>query len=908
MKLLRRLRALFRMDKLDAEMAEEMRQHVELQAERNRKAGLDTEEARYAAERQFGNVASVQERVREARPWASFEHFGRDLQFGIRSLRNSPVFTVVVVAVFALGIGANSTVFAIVDALLLRPLPVTAPDRLFVAAATGPLDTHKRFPYSLFDRSGTNLPMPYAFLEAFRADCQTAEVAAVTGWTVMRPLAGPGDDGHEAESVNIEEVSGNYFALLGVTATLGRTLTAEDDQPGHAAPVAVLNHEYWRERFNADPAILGKVLRLDNFPLTIVGVAAPKFSGARVGNAVAFWVPINLSSQIDANAPWGTAGLASATTPLINILVRPHVGVSAEQARADLDLIYQRKLVQMDPQRAALATAAAAGSHQLEQRLALLPAGRGYAGLRTTFRQPASILLALVGFMQLVACANVAGLLMARGVQRQGEFALRAALGATRGRLIRQMLTESLLLAAIAGTIGLLLAEGGTRILGHAVMGVRLWANWRIVAFTCGITLLTGLLVGLVPGWRLSREQLVVAIKATSGRSRQWLNPLLVVAQVSLALLLLVVAGLFTRTLHNLVHADLGFQPRQRLLFDLNLPPAYKAGQRLALDQKVVDAIEALPGVENASLYQGFEMLGDTSFVLAFSAEGYAPAPGEELRASLGRVGPHFLATMGIPIIRGRDFGPADEATSAGVAPLIVSEWSAHRLFGQTDPLGRHIKMGGDFEIVGVVRDVIYRSIREKAGYVFYMPLRIWPNEYRVTFVVQTRGLTSVPASELNRAVQGIDAGARISSLRTIAERLDQNLSRDRLIARLAEFFGALALVFAGIGLFGLMSFTVSRRTKEFGVRLALGATPGDILTAVTRHGMLLALVGSGTGMAGAWGLTRFVGSQLYGVPSTDPVTFVVAALVLMLIALLASALPARRAAKVDPVIALRAE
>ncbi|HWA85344.1 MAG TPA: ABC transporter permease [Opitutus sp.] len=903
------MRVLLRRRKLDAEMSEEMRMHLEMLAEKKRATGMSAEEARFAARREFGGVEQVKERCRDERGFAWLEHFWRDLRFAARGLRKNPGFTFVVVAVLAVGIGANSAVFSIIDALMLRPLPVADPGRLMVAAATGPVDAHKRFPYSLFDRTGTNFPMPYPFFGHFREQSRTVDVAAVSGWTVMRPLAvAGGDDGH-ADSVNIEEVSGNYFSMLGVGAVLGRTLLPEDDAPGKAASVAVISYEFWRQRFDADPAVLGRILRLDNFPLTIVGVAARRFSGARVGNAVALWVPINLSAQIDANAPWGAAALSSATTPWINLLVWRHRGVSAEQATAELDLIYQRKLVQMDPQRVRVPGGAEKDERWLEQHLALLPAGNGYAGVRSAYRQPASILMAIVLFMQLVACANVTGLLLARGARRQREFALRATLGASRARLVGQMLTESLLLAGIAGAIGLLLAEAGTRLLANAVAGVRLWADWRTIGFTSVVTLVTGLTFGLVSGWRLSRDRLAAGIREADGPRRQWLNTLLVIGQVGLALVLLVVAGLFTRTLYNLVHADMGFQREQRVLFDLNIPSSYQPTQRNAFYQRTTEAIAALPGVDSVSPYQGFEVLGDTAFVLGFAVDGYVPPLGEEMYAKIGRVGPHFFRTMGIPIVRGRDFGRTDDdAKSSGSAPLVMSEWSARRLFGDANPIGRHIKMRDDFEVVGVARDVKYHDVRENPGFVFYMPLAMWPNEYRVTFVVRTRGRAATSAGELRSAVQTIDARAQISSVRTIAERLDQNVSRDRLIARLAEFFGALAVVFASLGLFGLMSFSVGQRTKEFGVRLALGAAPGDILGAVIWRGLLLGVMGSGVGMVGAWGLTGFISGLLYEVPSTDPLTFVLAAFGLMLIVLLASVLPARRAAKVDPMVALRCE
>ena len=891
-------------------MQEEMAAHLELQTEANRARGMDAEEARYAALRQFGGVAQVQERCREQRGWLWLENLGRDLRLAARMLVRSPGFAVTAILTLACGIGATTAVFSGVDALLFRPLPLRAPGDLVVAAATGAGVGTREFPYPLFDNSGTNLPFPYAFYTRLRESGAALEdVAAVTGWPIQRSAVAADFGGTEPVSAVVEEVSGNYFALLGVPLALGRGLTEEDDRPGDVAPVAVVSHDFWRLRLGADPAAVGKTVRLDGMPVTIVGVAARGFAGAQVGLRCELWFPLRRAGVLDVNMPWGPQALQNERQPLVHILGRLRAGVPRRQAAAELDGAFQNKLAELDPRRQSAATSPER-EKLLEQHLALLPAGSGYGGLRASLRTRLAVLMALVGVLQLAACLNVAGLLLARGAAREREFAVRAALGASRSRVLGQLLTECLLLAAVAGALGLALAVAAARFLQDGASGLQLAIDARVVLFALGTTLCTALAAGLVPAWRLSRRGLDGGMRAMRpARSR--LNAALVVAQIGFAFVLLAVAGLFGRTLRNVATADTGFEQPNRLLFDVGLSPEIEPPQRAQTCQRIAANLAGLAGVESATYYQGISLLGDTAFALDFDAPGVEAPAGPPRRASLVHVGPRFFATMGVPLLRGRDFGERDEAAMAnGVPALVIGEWGARQLFGDADPIGRHVRLNGQwpFEIVGVAKDVKYGGMRDEPRFIFFMAASVTPNAMRVTFAVRTAGKPAALAAGLRTAVQQIDGRAQLSGFRTVADRLADATAQERFTARLAGFFGAFALTLSGLGLFGLMSYTVSRRTREFGVRLALGAPLRGILQMVVRESLLLCVVGCGFGVLAALGLARTIAGMLYGVTAEDPLTYALAAGTMLAVAGLACAWPALRAARVDPVEALRAE
>lgn len=903
-----RLLGLFQKRRQEAEMSEELKQHLELRIERNIANGLEPEEARYAAMRSFGSVEQIKESCRDQQRWTWLQNLGQDLRFSMRGFRMRPGFSAIVISVLAIGIAANTTVFSVFNALMLRPLRVVEPERLMAVEARAPAGQRKEFPYPLFDKEGRNLPIPYPYFEQLREQgSEVAELAAVSGWSMLQPCVLPGTGG-SVDSAYVEEVSGNYFHVVGATTILGRTLQPEDDRPGNAAPVGVLSYDFWQSQFGADTAVLGKELLIAGVPVTIVGVTTPHFHGARVGAAPALWVPINLSRQMDGNLPWGTDGLHSWDMPWINILVRMRPGATPSQAAAQFDATYQSLLARVDARRVGPLTDTLRGK-LLDVHLTLIPARTGYGGVRSQYERPATLLLAMVAFLQVVACANIAGLLLARGAARERELALRTSLGASRGRLLRQLMTESLLLAVVAGVTGFLLAQCGTRLLSTAVAGVVIWTDGRMLGFTGLVTLGSAVLFGLLPAWRFSSRELTMSIKGAGGMNRHRLNAALVVAQVALAFVLLVGAALFGRTLRNLAYTKTGFEPHGQMLFDINPSMGNPAKGRFALYQRMSERVARVPGVLSVAPYQGFELLGDTAFVLRFTIDGLSPAGGEDFQAQIGRIGPRFFATMGIPMLQGREFDERDTDDIAhGIRPLVISAWSANRLFGSMDPIGRHLKLDADFQIVGVAADVKYKGQRDAPGYVFYVPLQHLPNNSRVTFAIRTAAGAKISARELRDAIQSIDPQAQLSELRTVRERLDRNLTQERLVASLAGFFGALALVFAGLGLTGMMSFAVAARTKEFGVRMALGSTAGAVLRSILKQGVLLGLVGCGFGAVGAFGLMRFVESLLFGVSAEDPLSFFAATGILLLVVGIAAAIPARRAASVDPMVALRCE
>jgi len=893
----------------ERKLASELTFHLEQQIKDNLAAGMSPERARVEATHLFGGLDQVKEECRDERRWVWLERWGKDVSFAVRSLRRSPGFTSVVILTLALGIGANTAVFTAVNALMLRPLPIREPERFVLLTAAGPVEPNQKFPYPLFDKKGNNNAFPYPFYELFREETQTlANVVAVGGWVMSRSMVATGFGGKAEESITAEEVSGNYFPTLGVSTVIGRPLDVSDDRLGATEPAVVISHEFWRRRFNGDPTVIGKTLRLDNVSVTIVGVVVSGFSGVQVGIKPDLWFPIRLAPLLDRNLPWGTDANIFETLPWIHILGRLQPGVSSAQAAAELDRLFQFKLAQMDPRRQGRP------SEKLRQDLAtqridVVPAGTGYAGLRSKYKEPLFALMIIVGVMQLVACANVAGLLLARGAARSQELALRSALGARRCWLVGQLLTESLLLAALAAFTGVLLAEGSTRFLANYVGGLDLWADRRVLLFAFAATIVTAIVFGLVPALRLSRRELIGSLKGQIPGGRQRLKFALVITQIGFAFVLLAVAGLFARTLRNLSSIETGFQDSDRQLFDLNLTPDIKPQDRPSLYHRLTAAAEALPGVESVTAYQGVDLLGDTAFAEAFSVPGYTPAREETLESVNVIVGPRFFETMGIPLVRGRDFGLREEDTRSHGAPaIVISKWSARKLFGEADPIGRRIKLDVEFEIVGVAEDIKYSSLREAPRFVFYLPLVQRPNMFRTTFAVKTTGSIASLGTSLRNVVAQIDPQAHMSGLRTIDEKLDQALSSERLIAHLAGFFGLAALVLSSMGLFGLMSYNVSARTQEIGIRMALGASLRRVLFQILQQGFFVALVGCVVGIGGACAVTRLAASLLYGVSSIDWLTFTAAAILLLMVTLLACAIPAWRASMVNPAVALRAE
>jgi len=813
----------------------------------------------------------------------------QDLRYGVRMLLKSKAFTAVAVLSLALGIGANTAIFSLIDAVLLKMLPVERPEQLYLIQNVGPR------------RPGGGAP-PYPCFEQFRERAQSfTGLAAFARQSPKLRIDG------QLEEVSGQFVSGNYFALLGVRAALGRTLgPADDTVPGQGGPdglVAVISHNYWTRRFGRDPAVIGKVVQLDNNPVTIIGVTPPEFYGLFPGTEVNITLPMMTA---------GAEMLAEKRGWWFQAVGRLKPGVPLEQARVELDTIFQTFMDGLDfnaeMRRGAFA------------RIELAAASQGLDTLRRQFSRPLQVLMAVVALVLLIACANVANLLLARAAARRKEFAVRLALGASRFRLSRQLLTESLLLVGLGGLLGLLFARLGSAFLagffatGRGRLFVNLPLDTRVLAFTAGVALLTGLLFGLAPAWQAARVDPNPALKdgaSTGARAR--FGKTLVVAQVALSLLLLVGAGLFLRTLHNLRNVDAGFQPGGVLTLRVQPVGADYQGERLANFWKDVMArVERLPGVRAVSLSSRSPLDGGDRGVLV-EVSGFTARSQRDKEIRMNQVSPGYLQTFGIALKQGRGFTAADNENAPRVA--LLNEAAARFYFGDRSPLGAQIRFSNNppgqpppvYEIVGVVGDVRTQNLREPDTRTFYLPAPQARDRLgALTLALRAEGGLGALTHAVGSELRAIGPDILLTNVATVGEQVDQSLLQERLVATLSLFFGLLALLLACIGLYGVMSYDVARRTREIGIRMALGASARQVVRLVLRQTLAWVAIGVALGLGTALATTRWAESLLFGLKPNEPLTIGLAALALLAVAAVAGYLPARRAARVDPLVALR--
>ncbi len=836
--------------------------------------------------------------------------FIHDVRYGLRMLRKTPGFTAVVVLTLALGIGANTAIFSLINALMLKGLPVNDPQQLVALNWTGDKLDVQNSGYG--DGS-----FSYPVFEQLRARSRTVSLFGFARLGFDPYCVNISTDGQTSLAAG-EMVTGNFFSVLGVTPVLGRTIT-ESDVNSTGARAAVISYAYW-SKLGRNQAVIGKNIALNGVPFTIVGVAPAGFFGVAPGWAPDVWIPITDHAFL---RPWGSRrelqGGAIQNAEQwwwLALMGRRKPGVTEAQAQAELDVLAQQSV------RAALNP----GTTEADRlHIHVKPAGQGLEYLRSQLRQPVTVLMILVGLLLLIACANVATLLLARATARQREVGVRVALGATRGRLIRQLLTESILLAGLGGLLGLLFAGWGTGTLIALFGGqdLRLEAplDVTVLGFTAAVSLVTGILFGLAPllpvlsiGLAPTLKNNVPAIAGT--RRRLSAGRLLVALQVAVSLLLLISAGLFLRTLQKLQAQNFGFDQRQVLLFQLDpTRNGYEGDRRVTLFTQVLERLQALPGVSSATLSR-LSLLSGWVSNEDIIIPGYTPKSGERMLIDANAVGPDFFKTMGIRLLAGRGVEWRDTASAPAVA--VVNQAFARRFFGTASPLGQHLRFDTkdavqrDFEIVGVAADAKFDSARRQARATAYVPYTQTHEMTSAFFELRATGDPAALATSVRAAVRDLDPQLPLLNLRTQTEQIDELLSQERLFARLSSFFGGLGLLLACIGLHGTMSYAVSRRTTEIGVRMALGAPRSQVLWMVLRQSLIIVALGVAAGIPLALAATRVGGSMisglLFGIKALDPMTIVAASGLLLVVAALAGYLPARRASNVDPMVALRYE
>jgi predicted permease len=1018
-----RFGGLFNRRSRDRELADELASHLEMHIEENLNAGMSPEEARRQALIKLGGIEQTKENYRDRRrlPW--LDTLLQDIRFGLRTLRKNPGFTAVAVVTLALGIGANTAIFTLIDAVLLRSLPAENPSQLALLkwgarnapkirwyASSGDCATDLRF--GAANPSGCSFSEPM-FREIAQANAFSGVAAFANAGRLDLTGNGP------AKVIDGQLVSGDFFRTLGLTPTVGRVIEPRDDSPS-APAVAVLNYGYWQSAFGGARSVVGRTLQLNGVPFTIVGVAEQKFTGLTPGSDYQVWLPLADAQRINTSAMWRNRQ-DDVTSWWLTIVGRLKSGEPLAQAQASVSGIFRDEMLhgsvplfaaggpmmmpgpgggprpgngplrnqmviggppgaRVEPQAVpgkepdgrvtfyrtvpppagskgpvkipapAATTESAKGQASGEMpggltalsapaddpTVTLLPAQTSLTGTRTRYADPLYLLMLAVGIILLIACANVAGLMLARSAVRQKEMAVRLALGAGRMRIVRLLLTESVMLSVLGGVLGIFFAYWGTHTILSFVssnqsqpLGFAAGVDARVLGFTIGISLLTGILFGLAPALRSARLDLNPMLKEGEGSAvsgtraaGRWFSAgnVLVVSQVALAIVVLVSAGLLVRTLANLRSVDIGFDAQN--LINFNIDPTLAGYKDVQLDSFYRDLqgrLAETPGVQSVS-YSMVPLLSNGLLITAFHWPGTPQDRPSE--ADMLPVGLDFFRTMQISFLAGRQFNASDyelaasnsgpKATSAPT-PVIVNQAFVEKYLGKENPVGKEFGESAGYEyappspgyeIVGVVRDAKYNSLRREIHPMMYTP----QSGSGATFEVRTAADPRALLPAIREVVAEINANLPLFEVTTESEQIDRLLFEERLVARLSGFFGLLALVLACIGLYGLLSYEVARRTREIGVRMALGAQQGDVMRLILKQGIGLAFVGAIVGVGVALGVTRYLNAMLYGVSAYDPVTIIAVAGILALVALAACYIPARRAMRVDPMVALRYE
>lgn len=892
----------------DRDLRDEFAFHLDTRASALEREGLAPDAAQRQARLDFGARSAYEDRSREAIGTQMIDDCLRDLQFGWRMMRRRPGGAIVIVLTLALGIGANTAVFSLVDAIFLRPLPVTDPDRLVLFSGDTSQGTVTGSPppdgvWSLFSNDAYDFlrgeDVPLQSIAAFQSGRDT-----VTVHLPRRPSDVSADTGVRAGT---HLVSGNYFDVLGVTAVLGRTLRSGDDRP-EAAPVVVISDACWRERFGAEPSAVGRSVTINETPFVVVGVMPASFFGERTDrHAPDFWIPLAHQPQVQLRE----AVAARSDYYWLSLVGRLQPGQARAGAQAAVTASLRRFLIG-----AAGASPDEAARRRIQSvRVEMTSGARGISRDRETSEHPLALLVAAVGLVLLIACANVATLLLCRGAARRPEVAVRRALGAGHVRLLRQWLTESLTLALTGAVGGVMVAYWATpALLSYFPTGPnRPHLNGTVLAYAATLTLLAGLIFGLAPALQASRVDALAALRSTGRGSRQrfraWgATESFVIVQIAVSLVLVVGATLFARTLFNLEHEPLGFAQEDVLLVQINPRLAgYTPATVTTLYRRLHAQVTALPGVE-AATFARYSPFGGHSSSFGATVDGYTPPPGERLSLEAVEVGPDYPQTLGMPLVMGRAIGSEDTAGATRVA--MVNEAFVRQFFPSSSPLGHHVSLNQEYEIVGVVRDALFHRARDQAIPFVFTPLLQQANQMMLEceIAVRTHGDSGALASAVRQVVTSTDSRVSVVRARTLQEQVRATFGPERVATGFVALFAALALLLAAMGLYGVVSHSVAQRTQEIGVRLALGAAPADIVWLVLRQTVAWLVVGTAIGAGASVLAGRAVEHQLFGVSASDLTSLVVATAALGLVALAASLIPARRALRIQPTMALKTE
>jgi predicted permease len=847
--------------------------------------------------------------------------FLRDLNFALRTLRRTPGFTLVAVLTLALGIGANTAIFTLLNQVLLRLLPVKDPHSLVLLTMRG-----KHYGSNW----GSNA-ISYPMYKDFQANNEV-----FSGMMARFPIYASVAIGNAAERVKAELVSGSYFDVLGVTTAIGRPFTPDDDKTRDGHPLVMLSYNYWRDKFGARQDVIGSTILVNNNKMTIIGVTQAGFDGVELSDPPSIFVPMMMQVEM---MPGNKDMLTNRRNRWVNVFGRLKPGVTAEKAKASLQP-YMHAMLEMEVKQEAFRNASPYDREQfLKCWMDVLPGSQGRQNVQRGLSTPLWVLMATTGMVLLIACANIANLLLARATRRQKEMAIRLAIGASRGRIISQLLIEMLVLAMAGGALGLVLAYWADKALmslylpaDSARLNITTTPNLRVLLFTFGISALTALAFGLVPALQTTKPNVGTVLKdeasAVVGSGNKGLRKSLVIVQVALSLLLLIGAGLFLRSLDNLSQLGPGFNASRLIGFEIDPTlSGYKSDRVKLTYRELTENLTALPGVESVGL-SSMRILEHDEWDSSMTVEGYSPdKPDDRAEPYMNSISPNYFATLGVPIVSGRDFTAADtrevkhsDRASAdpdddyAPATVMINETFAHKFFAGRDPIGRHLGFGSDpgtktdMEVIGIVKDIKYTDLRDEIPPQAYIPYLAGRGAGGMTVYVRTTADPKLVMNSIREKVRDLDADIPIFDMRTTDEQIQNSLSAERMIASLSTVFGLLATILAGVGLYGLMAYNVVQRTREIGIRMALGAAQRDVVWMVMRDVLILVGIGIAVGVPAALALTSVVRSQLYGLSGHDPITLVLATVGLAVVAFAAGYIPAIRASRLDPMRALRYE